>query len=95
MERTLISECSRCGNPLQQGFAARASGLSFIDPGKFGLLVFQDEDVSGAGLKKILPSKAEYFRSAICRSCKLYLVDYGQVCSRKQAEDAARSLLSP
>jgi hypothetical protein len=93
MDSTFPTTCPHCGNPLENGFAARAAGLSFVSPDKLERYAFLDEDVSQAGLKKILPSKAEYYRSCLCRSCKLYLVDYGKVYSRSQAEQVARSLL--
>ena len=92
MANSPVEKCPRCGDVLEQGFAGRAAGLSFVAPYKFEHFAFVDEDISGAGLKKLLPAKAEYFRSAICRSCKLYLIDYGQVFSRKQAEAISGSL---
>jgi hypothetical protein len=43
----------------------------------------------------LLPSKAEYFRSYLCRSCELYLIDFGTTLDRGQAEQVARSLTGP
>lgn len=92
MTNSPIDKCPRCGDPLEQGFAARAVGLSFVKSDKLEHIVFLDEDVSRSGLRKLFPWKAEFFRSAICRSCKLYLIDYGQVYSRKRTEEIAGSL---
>ena len=86
-----ISTCPRCGAALEAGFMAKAAGLSWVSPNKFESVVFLDEDISQAGLKKFLPSKAEYFRSYLCQACKLYLVDYSEAISYAQAKDAAAS----
>jgi hypothetical protein len=53
---------------------------------------FIDEDLAQAGWRKFLPSKAEYFRSFLCRSCKLYVVDYSKSLSRPEAEQAAHAI---
>jgi len=89
---TEFQTCPRCRQQLQAGFTARAAGLSFITPEKFERFAFLDEDLSSAGLRKLIPWKAEYFRSYLCRSCELYLVDFGTVLDRTQAEIVAKSL---
>jgi hypothetical protein len=45
-----------------------------------------DEDLVESGLRNLLPSKAQFFRSHLCRACKLYLVDYGTILERNEAE---------
>lgn len=85
--------CPRCGQPLDGGFAARAAGLSFVAPEKFERFAFLDEDLSQSGLRKVFPWKAEYFRSYLCRSCDLYLVDFGTILDRSQADEVAKSLI--
>ncbi|MCE9562168.1 MAG: hypothetical protein K8U57_08955 [Planctomycetes bacterium] len=87
-----FTTCPRCSHPFVAGFAAKASGLSFVAPDKFNQFAFVDEDLAKAGLTKLLPSKAKYFRSYLCRGCELYLVDYGTVLSRHEAERVAESL---
>ena len=88
-----IDRCPSCGGPLEQGFAAKAAGLSFIESQKFSKYAFTDEDISRAGLSKVLPWKGVYFRAARCEACKVYMVDYGTTYDRKQANGLAKSLV--
>ncbi len=92
MSDTALTACPRCGTALEAGFAAQAIGLSFGAPENFERFAFLDEDLAKSGLRKLLPSKAEYFRSYLCRSCELYLIDFGTTLDRRQAEQVARSL---
>jgi hypothetical protein len=92
MHTVEISTCPRCGNQLDAGFAVRWAGLSFVTPAKFRKHMFVDEDLSRAGLRKLLPWNAAYYESYLCRTCKLYLVDYGETYSRRQAREIAASL---
>ena len=78
--------CPRCNNVLEDGFAGKACGLSFVSHDKFQNFAFVDEDISNAGWKKFLPSVAEFFDSYLCRSCELYLVDFSKTLSRSQVE---------
>ena len=88
-----IAKCPCCGGPVARGFAVKTAGLSFVRPEKFKQFAFVDEDLQRAGfLAKFLPSRARYCPSFLCRSCHVYLVDYGTVLSRRQADQAARSL---
>lgn len=87
-----LTICPRCGQTLAAGFAGKAAGLSFVAPDKFKQFAFLDEDLARAGLTKLLPSKATYFRSYLCRVCELYLIDYGTALSRQEAERVAESL---
>ncbi len=88
-----ISQCPCCGGPLDQGFAVKTSGLSFVQPSKFKRFAFVDEDLQRVGfLAKFLPSRARYSPSFLCRGCKVYFVDYGTVLSRRQADQAAQAL---
>jgi hypothetical protein len=92
MSENALETCPRCGAALEAGFAGKAIGLSFVTPDKFERFAFLDEDLAKSGLRKLLPSKAEYFRSYLCRSCELYLIDFGTTLDRSQAEQDARSL---
>lgn len=92
MSTTDMTTCPRCGHQLVAGFAAKAAGLSFIAPDKFKRYVFLDEDLGRAGWSKLLPSKAEYFRSYLCRGCELYMVDYGTAIGRADATEEAEAL---
>ncbi len=88
-----ISKCPCCGGPLERGFAVKTAGLSFVQPSKFKKFAFVDDDLQRVGfLAKFLPSRAQYSPSSLCRSCQVYIVDYGTVLSRRQADQVARSL---
>jgi hypothetical protein len=86
--------CPRCESLMEAGFAARSSPLSHIAPEKFEAFAFIDEDLAEAGLRVLLPWKAEYFRSWLCRACKFYLIDYGTGLIREQAGEIAQSLIA-
>lgn len=90
MDSTGFDSCPRCGGTLEIGFAHRALGLSFVAPEKLEKFVSIDEDLAHAGFRKFLPSKAEYYRSYLCRSCELYLIDFSQGVKRKEAQEMAR-----
>lgn len=92
MSDDVIKTCPRCYSPLEAGFAAKATGLSFIAPGALTRFAFLDEDLARSGLPKLLASKAEYFRSYLCRSCELYLIDCATALDRCQAEQVAWSI---
>jgi hypothetical protein len=63
MSGEVFDACPRCGKSLQACFAAKAIGLAFIASEQFERFAFLDEDLAKSGLRKFLPSKAEYFRS--------------------------------
>ena len=87
MNSPVFTNCPRCDEKVQDGFASKSSGLSFVAQGKFAKFSFVDEDVSGAGLSKYLPWKAEYFDSYLCRGCGLYVIDFSKTLSRSDVED--------
>jgi len=88
-----IKKCPCCGGPLERGFAHKVAGLSFVRPDKFKQFIFLDEDLQRVGfLAKLLPSRARFCPSFLCRACRVYLVDYGTTLSRRNANQAARSL---
>src|SRR5690348_12332154 len=43
MEDLKLNRCPKCGEPMEQGFAAKAAGLSFIEPQKFSKYASMDE----------------------------------------------------
>jgi len=88
-----LEACPRCGTALEAGCAAKCVQLSFVAPEKFQRFAFLDEDLAKCGLRKYLPWKAEYFRSYVCRSCELYVIDFDATLDRRQAEQVARSLI--
>jgi hypothetical protein len=92
MTEHAFEKCPRCGEALQAGFAHRAIGLSFISPEKLEQFVSLDEDLAQSGLRKLLPSRAEYFRSYLCRGCEVYVIDFGMVLGHTQAKELARSI---
>lgn len=87
-----LTTCPHCGQPLAAGLAAKAAGLSFVALDKLKQFAFLDEDLVRAGWSKLLPSRATYFRSYLCRGCELYLIDYSTALSRREAEQVAESL---
>lgn len=87
-----LQNCPRCGAALERGFAHKTLGLSFVAPDKLEQFFSLDEDLAHSGLRKLLPSKAEYFRSYLCRTCELYLIDYGTTLDQAQARRLAHSL---
>jgi hypothetical protein len=87
-----LTTCPRCDQPLATGFAAKGTSLSFVAPDKLKQFAFVDEDLARAGWSKLLPTKARYFRSYLCRGCELYLVDYGTTLGRQEAERVVESL---
>jgi len=54
-----------------------------------------DEDRSKAGLSRFLPAPANFFRSYLCRSCELYLIDYSETLTRAEADEAAKAMIEP
>jgi hypothetical protein len=90
-----IVRCPACGSTLERGFTAKASGLSFIPLAKFKRFAFVDEDLHRRSLlSRLFLSRARFSPSSICRSCRIYIVDYGTVLSRREANEAAASLES-
>jgi hypothetical protein len=88
--------CPRCGKQLEAGFAQKVMGLSFVASHKLNRFISVDEDLTLSGglksrlyglVKKVLPSKAAYFRSYLCRSCELYLIDYSTTIGHAQAQE--------
>jgi hypothetical protein len=94
MSGTTFQNCPRCRDSLEAGFAAKAPGLSFVAPDKLQHFIFVDEDLANSGLRKLLPSPAEYFRSYLCRSCQRYIIDYSVSLDRAQANHAAETMTS-
>lgn len=93
MKQDTINKCPSCGGSLERGFTAKASGLSFVPVKKFKRFAFVDEDLNRRSLlARLFPSRARFSPSFICRSCQLYLVDYGTVLSRRQANEAAQAM---
>jgi hypothetical protein len=93
MSNKKIENCPACGCPLELGFAVKSASLSFPRPDKFKKFAFADEDLQRVGfLAKVFPSRARYCPSFLCRSCRVYIVDYGTTLSRRDANEAARRL---
>ena len=87
--RNILTACPVCGNDMNMGFCSRSSPLSFVALDKLARLVFKDEDLHRAGLKMILPWKAQYSPSYLCSTCNIYIVDHGRVISSVSAKSAA------
>ena len=93
MSENALKICPRCEAKLEAGFAHKGIGLSFVAPEKLNRFISIDEDLANSGLRKFLPSKAEYFRSYLCRACELYLIDYGTTIGHGEAKQLARLLM--
>ena len=94
-DREPLAACPRCGAALEAGFAHKATGLSFVAPGKLDRFLTVDEDLTRSGLRKLVPSWAEYFRSYLCRACELYLIDFGATLGQDEAQRLARQGMPP
>jgi hypothetical protein len=92
MTQETFQTCPRCGKAIEAGFAHKAPGLSFVAPEKLEHFVFLDEDVAKSALSKLVPSGAAFFRSYLCRSCELYIVDYSTTLDRDQANQVAQAM---
>jgi hypothetical protein len=86
VSETFPDVCPRCAGAMEAGFAGRATPLSFVATGKLDRLSFKDEDLVKAGWRTLFPSRARYFRSYLCRACKLYAIDYAKTYTRDEAE---------
>jgi hypothetical protein len=93
MSDTTFQKCPRCGKSLTAGFSHKALGLSFVAPENLRSFVSIDEELAKAGWRRLLPSRAAYFRSYLCRSCELYIVDYSGTLNRAQAQQAAEIMI--
>jgi predicted nucleic-acid-binding Zn-ribbon protein len=86
---TDVGICPKCGQQTERGFCHRASGIWYIRPEKLRRFTFKDEDLAKAGWRRILPSKAEYFRAYLCENCKYFAVDFSARLDQKQARTLA------
>jgi hypothetical protein len=67
--------------------------LHFIAPAELRRFMVLGEDLNRRTLlARLLPSPARFSPSYLCRSCGIYVVDYGSTLSRGEANEAARSL---
>lgn len=71
---------------MEHGCSSANTGLSWIERGKFESFAFVDKDLSGAGLRKMLPWKGFYFHAWKCGSCEILTVDYSEKFDRKSVE---------
>lgn len=91
MKKTLTT-CPNCMGQMEVGFWSLAAPASFVAPEKFDRFLFRDEDVFQVGLKKLLPSRAEFFQSYLCRTCKIYIIDYSHTFNRVEAEETVQPI---
>lgn len=87
-----LSTCPVCDQPLERGFYARNIGLSWITAEKMRRSAFLDEDLNHAGLKKLLPARAQYNLSYHCPGCQIYIVDYSRAISSADAKALAEAM---
>lgn len=90
-ERTdCLAKCPRCGRTYESGFCSGNVGLSFVEPAKLKNFMFAGEDIAMARWRKLIPAKARYYRSYLCRACHLYLVDHSRLFTHNEAKELAR-----
>lgn len=88
-----LGRCPVCNQDMERGFSPRNMGLSWIALEKLRQFIFQDEDLVGSGLKKVLPARAEYDLTYRCPQCQVYVVDYSRAVSSEEARALAEALL--
>jgi len=86
-------KCPKCNNEMQIAFCNKAEGLSCAMPEKFDNFIFLDKDLSGAGLKKFFPHKAEWHPAYLCQDCTIYVIEYGVSMNHKEAEKKAKKII--
>ena len=79
-------KCPHCGNKMVQGFSFANVPISWVERQQFRSLAFMDRDLSNSGLKKYLPSKAEYFDANRCVPCQVIVIDYSTRMDRATVE---------
>lgn len=86
-------ECPRCGGKLEHGLSSKSAGLSFVPPERLRRFLFVDEDLNGRRwLVRLFASRARFCPSHLCRACSLYVVEFGTVLTRPEANRFAASL---
>lgn len=81
--------CPKCQTEMTNGYSSANTPLSWVEAEKFESFAFTDKDLAHVGMKSLLPSAAQYFKSAHCPDCKVVTIDYSVKYSRKQAESIA------
>ncbi len=71
---------------MHHGYSSASSPASWIRPEQFRSVGFLDTDLKKAGLRTLLPWKAESFRAYHCPQCQLLMTDYSRKWSRKAIE---------
>ena len=92
MDSKELGTCPKCGDAMKRGFVPRKATLSWVAPKQLAQFMFVGYNLHGAGLRQILPGKAEYDLAYRCPTCRIYLVDYSRALSRDEAKDLAREM---
>ncbi len=102
MHQTKLRTCPVCGGLMELCFANRAAALSYTSAAAIQRWIHKDRDLANQGkgrvgmaidgLRLFLPSRAAYFLSYRCESCRLYVVDYGRILSSSEAKTIAENL---
>ena len=90
MTEHAFNSCPKCSKQLTLGFTARGNSLPFAESEKIEKFIHSEEELSGAGWRNILPHKAEFYRSFLCRDCQIYLVDYSTTYTKQGARELHR-----
>jgi hypothetical protein len=75
---------------MASGYSCANAALSWIEKEKFRSFAFVDKDLSGAGVRKLLPWKGYYFKASHCRLCQMVVIDYSKKFDRKSVESEIR-----
>ncbi len=79
-------DCPKCHAEMESGASCANVALSWIEKKKLQSFAFMDKDLSGAGLRKLFPWKAYYFKASNCRTCGIVVVDYSKKFDKKSLE---------
>ncbi len=78
---------------MEPGFTSKAAPLHFITPAEFGRFLVRGEDLNRRTIwVRLLPSRARFSPGYLCRSCGIYVVDFGKALFRSAVDEAAHSI---
>ena len=87
-------QCPRCGGLTQAGFFPTQRELSFLTIEQVKKFFCVMESLSaGDWWENFLTVRTKYYRSYVCRECNVYLIDYSERLTRREARAAADELL--
>ena len=89
-----FAQCPRCGGLTRPGFFPANRELSFLKLKQVRKFFYTIEGLSsGDWWENLFAIRATYYRSYVCRECDVYLVDFSEQLTRRQARAVADELL--